>query len=97
MKGEEIMKLRVVKMTVDQFIKHSNRFRVPLERTNILKLGNGAFLGVWKKKSGEMVRIHLKSIYLKSFNMKYSAHKDSKKGKELLISNFKLPNSLIIN
>ncbi len=92
---EKIKKLPRKNMSIDEFINNAKRFGVKISRAHMNKIEDGTFLGVWKQKNGRFVRIHLQKIFFKTFNLQWSVtNKKGKKGrigKELLISNMRLP------
>ena len=92
---KQIENMPRVIMSIDEFIKHTARFGRKISRYNLSKLKSGEFLGVWKKKSGRYVAIFLKKIFIMPYTLKYrtTKTKDGKvrEGKELLISNMRLP------
>lgn len=94
----QIKKLPVKNLTADQFIKLASKIApgMPLSRMKVLEVGHGGFLGVYGNKE-KFYKIHLKSIWIKPFDMKYSAHANTRSGKEILISNFPLPDGPVIN
>lgn len=99
---QQIRKMRPVDMSVDQFMEHIKGFSGPLPtRKQIEALENGEFLGVWRKPSGVWVRIHLKKIWICSYELPYRTvrTKDGKArvGKEILIGSMPLPRRLDVS
>ena len=96
---DEIAKLKRKNMSLDEFVAHAARFGVKISRSKMAKLDNGEFLGVWQKENGEYVRIHLQTIFFKRFYLQWqvtnSKGKKGRIGKELLISNIRLPRGTI--
>lgn len=93
---EEVEKMPRQNITAEQFIKRAD-IEQEWIKEEIRNLDNGTFLAVsYNKKSKKYSRLHLKSIWVKKFNLNYSCHKDIKKGKELLISNLPLPKGDVV-
>jgi len=82
-----------------QAVRVAKKFNVYTTKEHILKnYKNGDFL--FRRKNldtGRITNYFLHEIYFKKFSMNYSCHKDTKKGKELLISNFEMPRGKVIN
>lgn len=94
--AEEISILPIKEVSCQQFLKIAKRFLPPEEMCTLSvrlvnELEHGDYLGVHKTNSGKMYRLHLKKLWIKEFSLSYSVHKNTKKGKELLISNMPLP------
>ena len=81
-----------------QAVRLLKKFNVPTTKEHILKnFKNGDFLFRRKNEdTGRVTDYFLHEIYFKKFSMKYSCAK-TRKGKELLISNFELPQGKVIN
>jgi len=90
---EEVAKMSRKNVSIEQFLKLSKRIapNVKVDPEKIFELGNGAFLGIHRNEKGKFYRLHLQTIWIKKFKKSYSCHKNIKQGKEILISNFKLP------
>lgn len=82
-----------------QAVRMAKRFNLITTKEHILKnYGEGDFL--FRRKNldtGRITNYFLHEVYFRKYSMNYSCHKDTKKGKELMISNFELPRVPIIN
>jgi hypothetical protein len=82
-------------VTQQQFLKMSSEFLSPEDllyvEKQLINKKHGYYLGMIKDANGKYKKLLLKRIFIREFDMKYSVHKQSKKGKELLISNMPLP------
>lgn len=100
MTSEEIAKLPRKSMSIKQFIEHAGRFGAKIPEENISRLQNGEFLGVWINESGKAHRLHLKTIWIKPYTLSYRNTKTkngkAREGREILISNFKLPRGSVV-
>lgn len=98
--SEQIKTFRRINMSIDQFMKHCERFSAVPTRESVARLDNGAFLAVWKKENGVMVRIHLKKIFFKPYSLKYRTTKTKsgkyREGEEILISSFPFPRGSVV-
>lgn len=96
----QIRKMPGVDMTVTEAVAHFKRFGVRVSERKLWKLGNGAYLGVWKQEDGRMVRLHLKTIWIKPYSLSYRNTKTkngkAREGREILISNFPLPKGPVV-
>ena len=93
----DISRMPIKEVSVKQFIRLAKRFELPKEEFNVIVanvtyvLEHGTFLGFHQTESGKWRRLYLKKIWFKEFTLGYSVHKNTKSGKELLISNMPLP------
>lgn len=99
---KEIAKMPMLNVSADRFLSMSRKINpdIPFNKKDILRLDNGAFLGIYKNKEDKWFRLHLKTIWIKHFNLSYrtTKTKDGKErvGKELIISNMPLPRGPVV-
>lgn len=95
----EFAKWRMRRMSVDEYIEFMKE-KMPEEtfdREHIAKLPEGTCLGAYhNKETGRKFRIVLQKVFIREFELQYSTTKKRPKGKEILISNFRLPAGKIV-
>lgn len=79
-------------ISIDEFIKLSKKFGVGISREVVNQLDDGEFLCKKITKKGNEIFYFLQKAFIQEVDLNYSCHQKIKKGKELLISNFRLPN-----
>lgn len=98
--SSEVKRFPRKNLTINEALALLKKFSVPITKKKLSSLPNGTFLAVHKAENGRMVRLHLKTIYMRTFDMNYRTTKtkdgQGRKEKELLISSVPLPKGKIL-
>jgi len=83
-------------LSIKEALELLAKFNLGVTEAHLRSIKNGTYLGVHQKEDGTRIRLYLQTVWIKKFTIKYSNHPDSREGKELLISNFKLPKGKVV-
>ena len=88
---KDFFKIPRKNISADEAFIFFGRFPITnMTKERLEELPNGTYLGVHQNEKREMTRLYMKNIWIKKIELPYSATPGSRKGKELLISNFKI-------
>jgi len=83
---------KIIYVNTEKLKRLAKTFGFKFDKKELLKnYENGDFLFMRQKENGKQIVYVLWEIYIQKFDMNYSCNSSIKKGKELFISNFKLP------
>lgn len=83
---------KIIGVNTDQLKRLAKKYEFTFDRDKLLKDHKNGDPIFSIREKGKLTVYILHEIYIKSFVHRYFCHKDIKKGKELFISNFRLPN-----
>ena len=78
-------------ISVGEFVELAKKFGVVFSLESVNQLNDGDFICKKITEKGNEIFYFLKKVFIQEIDLNYSCHR-IKKGRELLISNFKLPN-----